>query len=84
MTLPFDSVAELRRRMVAEAPHLARIDVVPENAWTRVEAGDMSGGRVGGWAGAHYLANPVMRASEVMAELARLADARAGQAMAAE
>ena len=82
-TLPFDSIAELRRRMVAEVPHLARIDVVPENAWTPVEAADKSG-RVGGWAGAHYLANPVMRASEVMAELARLADARAGQAMAAE
>ena len=83
-TLPYDSIAELRRRMVAEAPHLARIDRVPENAWTRVEAGDMSGGRIGGWAGSHYLANPVMRASEVMAELARLAEARAGQAMAAE
>ncbi len=24
--------------MVAEVPHLARIDVVPENAWTPVEA----------------------------------------------
>ena len=84
-TLPFDSIAELRRRMVAEVPHLG---ADRRGAGERVDAG--RGGRyerrrrLGGWAGAHYLANPVMRASEVMAELARLADARAGQAMAAE
>ena len=83
-TLPFDSLAELRRRMVAAAPHLARIDVVPENAWTPVEAGEMGGGDFAAAGGEHYLANPIMRASEVMAELARLARTRRGQAMAAE
>ncbi len=44
----------------------------------RCARGDMSGRRLrvaGG--GEHYLANPIMRASEVMAELARLARERA-------
>ena len=63
--------------MVAEVPHLGRIDLVPENAWTPVAAGDMSGGDFARRAGEHYLANPIMRASEVMAELTRLARARA-------
>jgi NADH-quinone oxidoreductase subunit G len=83
-TLPFDSIAELRRRMLAEVPHLGRTDLVPENAWTPVAAGDMSGGEIVAVGGEHYLANPIMRASETMAELARLARARTGQALAAE
>ena len=37
----------------------ARIDVVPENAWTPVEAGDMSGADSARRCGEHYLANPV-------------------------
>ena len=59
-----------RRRRIS-----ARIDVVPENAWTPLEAaGDVRGGdfAVGRWRST-ILANPIMRASEVMAELARLA-----------
>jgi NADH dehydrogenase/NADH:ubiquinone oxidoreductase subunit G len=83
-TLPFDSIAALRRRMVAEAPHLGRIDVLPENAWTPVAAGDGRGGDFTAARGEHYLANPIMRASEVLAELARLARDRAGQALAAD
>ena len=42
-TLPFDSLAALRGQMLAAVPHLGRIDVVPENPWTPVEAGAMSG-----------------------------------------
>ena len=37
-TLPFDTLAALRARMVAAVPHLGRIDVVPENAWTPLRA----------------------------------------------
>ena len=70
--------------MVAEVPHLGRIDEVPENAWTKLEAEAKSGGAVRTWAGEHYLANPVMRASETMAELARLARERRSPALAAE
>ncbi|MGC9420881.1 MAG: molybdopterin-dependent oxidoreductase, partial [Rhodovulum sp.] len=32
-TLPYDTLAGLRQRLVKAAPHLARIDEVPENAW---------------------------------------------------
>jgi NADH-quinone oxidoreductase subunit G len=83
-TLPFDSLAELRRAMVAEVPHLGRIDRVPENAWTPLPRGDMSDRVLATGVRSHYLANPIMRASEVMAELTRLASLRAGPALAAE
>ena len=82
-TLPFDSLMELRRAMFAEVPHLGRIDEVPENAWTPVGAGPMSGEAFGSAVADHYLANPIMRASQVMAELSRLAAGR-HQALAAE
>ena len=82
-TLPFDSLAALRARMAAEVPHLGRIDVVPENAWTPEARADMDSKDFGGPASDHYLTNPILRASEVMAELSRLAGGRA-QAMAAE
>jgi NADH-quinone oxidoreductase subunit G len=76
-TLPFDSLAQLRAQMAEAAPHLAEIDAVPENAWTPVAAGDMGDGDFGSAVGSHYLVNPVMRASSVMAELTRLAQDRA-------
>jgi NADH-quinone oxidoreductase subunit G len=63
--------------MFEAVPHLARLDSVPENAWTPLDAGDMSG--AGDFRSAvteHYLANPIMRASAVMAELTRLASER--------
>ena len=43
----------------------------------------MSGEAFGGAVADHYLVNPIMRASEVMAELSRLAAGR-HQALAAE
>ena len=83
--LPFDTLAALRTAMVAAVPHLGRIDVVPENAWTPLPRGDMSGSRdFASPVAQHYLANPIMRASAVMAELTRLAAERARQPMAAE
>jgi NADH-quinone oxidoreductase subunit G len=82
-TLPFDTLAELRAAMFAHAPHLAMIDAVPENAWTPVPAEDMAEGDFGTAVTSHYLANPIMRASSVMAELTRLASDRA-RPMAAE
>ena len=75
-TLPFDSLAALRGQMLAAAPHLGRLDVVPENPWTPLEAGAMSGADFRSGVTQHYLANPVMRASTVMAELTRLASER--------
>jgi NADH-quinone oxidoreductase subunit G len=82
--LPFDSLAELRARMFESAPHLARIDEVPENPWTPLPRGDMSEAGFGQAVAAHYLANPIMRASEVMAQLTRLAEERGRAPLAAE
>ncbi len=72
-TLPFNSLGELRARMFEVAPHLAAIDQVPENAWTPLGRGDMDGADFTGPARMHYLTNPIARASQVMAELAKLA-----------
>ena len=82
-TLPFNSLAELRVAMFAEAPHLGAIDRVPENAWTPVPSGSMTRAEFGIGRTDHYQINPIARASQVMAELARLADGRA-RPMAAE
>jgi len=86
-TLPYDSLAQLRAQLFAAHPHLGALDQVPENEWTPVAKGvaasAMGEGAIGAAAADHYLVNPVCRASSVMAELSRLAAARA-QAMAAE
>ena len=82
--LPFDSLAALRAQMIAAVPHLGAIDRVPENSWTPVAAGDMSGaGDFRSAVTSHYLTNPIQRASAVMGELTRLAQARV-QPLAAE
>jgi len=76
-TLPFDSLAELRARMFEAVPHLALIDQVPENDWRPVTGGELGSGDFGEAVRDPYLVNPIMRASEVMAELTRLQAARA-------
>ena len=82
--LPWDSLAALRKAMVAAVPHLGRIDVVPENPFTPVPSAAMSGaGDFRSTVTSHYLSNPIQRASAVMGELTRLAQARV-QPMAAE
>jgi NADH-quinone oxidoreductase subunit G len=83
-TLPFDSIAELRAAMVEEVPHLGRIDQVPENGWTPVASGDITGGAFVNVAADHYLGTPIGRASEVMAEMSRLARSRSAPPLAAE
>jgi NADH-quinone oxidoreductase subunit G len=82
--LPFDTLAALRARIVAEVPHLGRLDEVPENQWAAVPPGEMGRDDFAAAGGEHYLANPIMRASEVMAELSRLASERRSPALAAE
>jgi NADH-quinone oxidoreductase subunit G len=83
-TLPFDSVAELRAAMVSQVPHLGRIDQVPENAWTPVAAGDITDHAFVSVSADHYLGTPIGRASEVMAEMSRLARSRSAPPLAAE
>ncbi len=81
--LPFDTLSGLRARMFEAAPHLGRIDAVPDNPWTPAPRGDMTAADFGGAVQDHYLSNPIARASQVMAELSRLKHGRL-RPMAAE
>ena len=86
-TLPFDSIAALRRALVDEVPHLAEIGSVPENDWTpvaRSDAGDLGSGAFTSAIRDFYLSNPIARASQLMAELSANAAARRAEPMAAE
>ncbi|SIS70490.1 NADH dehydrogenase subunit G [Roseivivax lentus] len=83
--LPYDSLAELRAEMVKTAPHLAELDMVPENDWQPVEAsGGMSDAPFGQAIADFYLTNPIARASQLMAELSANAKARRETKIAAE
>ncbi len=83
-TLPYDNLAQLRTAMIAAAPQLAQIDVVAENDWQPVEAGQMGSGDFVNVVKDFYLTNPIARASKLMAELSAQADARNTQKVAAE
>ncbi|QPM89279.1 NADH-quinone oxidoreductase subunit NuoG [Pseudooceanicola algae] len=82
--LAFDSLAQLRKALIAEVPHLALIDQVPANTFEMPEFGDLGHGAFALPIRDFYLSNPIARASEVMAELSRLAAARNAAPMAAE
>ena len=83
-TLPFDSLAQLRKALVEAVPHLKDIDQVPENAWEPVEAGGDGSGDFGQAVSDHYLTNPILRAAPLMAELqAGVRERKAGK-LAAE
>jgi len=82
-TLPYDTLGALRAALFAEHPHLAALDAVPENPWQPAGRGRMSKTPIAGSGTDHYLANPVLRASTIMADLSRLAAGRTPR-MAAE
>ncbi|MEO0702359.1 MAG: NADH-quinone oxidoreductase subunit NuoG [Pseudomonadota bacterium] len=83
-TQPWNSLAELRRILIEEVPHLALIDQVPENEWQPLEQGQMGDGAFAEAITDHYLTNPIARASTLMAELSALAKARRATPLAAE
>ncbi|WP_281856227.1 NADH-quinone oxidoreductase subunit NuoG [Litoreibacter halocynthiae] len=83
-TLPYDTLAQLRQALVAKVPHLAGVDIVPENAWTPLPAKKMGKADFRHALTDFYLTNPIARASELMAELSANAKARASAPMAAE
>jgi NADH-quinone oxidoreductase subunit G len=83
--LPYDTLAQLRQAIVAEVPHMAQIDVVPENDWKPVALRDPA--RNASFLNAindFYLTNPIARASKLMGELSALAKARGATKVAAE
>ncbi len=82
--LAYDSIAQLRQALVAEVPHLAEIDSVPENLWLIPEAEAPVAGALGTAVTDFYLTNPIARASALMAELSRNASDRTEAKIAAE
>jgi NADH-quinone oxidoreductase subunit G len=84
-TLPFDSLAGLRKALYAAHPHFAALDVLPQ-----ADAGGLAG--LAGLGGKtdkagfvspvadFYQTNPIARASAVMAECSTLASGRLAQA----
>jgi len=83
--LPFDSLAQLRRMLVGEVPHLAMVDQVPDNDWQPIDAMLPDVDRPFENAVAdHFLTNPIARASTLMAELSARAAGHRAEPMAAE
>ncbi len=84
--LPFDSLAQLRQKLVTEVPLLKKVDQVARNEWQAVPMGQLGEGGFASPVRDHYLTNPIARASELMAELSAgaLDRARAGTPVAAE
>jgi len=83
-TLPFDSLAQLRQKLVADAPHLTQIDQVPENEWQAEPTGKLGEAAFRNAIQDFYLTNPIARASSLMAELSAGARARKDTKIAAE
>ncbi len=83
-TLPYDNLASLRKAIVADVPHMAAIDVVPENDWKRVALRKPAKASFRNAVSDFYLTNPIARASALMAELSAGNKARAETKVAAE
>ncbi|MCA0942899.1 NADH-quinone oxidoreductase subunit NuoG [Salipiger pacificus] len=83
-TLPWDSLAQLRQALVAAVPHLAQIDMVPENEWVALETDKLGDASFRNAVKDFWLSNPIARASVLMAELSANAKARREAPMAAE
>ncbi|MVO15859.1 NADH-quinone oxidoreductase subunit NuoG [Parasedimentitalea huanghaiensis] len=83
-TLQFDSLAQLRSALVAEVPHLAKIDEVPVNEGEALELGKLGKAAFLTVIKDFYLTNPIARASELMAELSANVMARGNEKIAAE
>ncbi len=83
-TLPFDSLAQLRQKLVEAAPVLKQVDRVPENEWQAVPQGKLGDATFRNPVRDYWLTNPIARASALMAELSARAKARTDAAIAAE
>ncbi|MDC0657218.1 NADH-quinone oxidoreductase subunit NuoG [Leisingera sp. SS27] len=82
--LGYDSLAQLRQALVAEVPHLARIDEVAEKDGEPLERDKLGNADFLPAIKDFYLTNPIARASQLMAELSAGVKARGSEAMAAE
>jgi NADH-quinone oxidoreductase subunit G len=83
--LPFNSLSELRAKLYAEFPHLARVDeIAPSSAADLAPIARASVSTTGATyaspIGDYYLTNPIARASAVMGECQQLAAGITAQA----
>jgi NADH-quinone oxidoreductase subunit G len=77
-TLPFDSLAEVRKRLAAAHPAFAAPGQIAPAAWTAFgAAGPMDPAPFASPIGNFYMTDPISRSSTVMAECTRLAQERA-------
>ncbi|UWQ44415.1 NADH-quinone oxidoreductase subunit NuoG [Leisingera aquaemixtae] len=83
-TLGYDSLAQLRTSLVAEVPHLARIDEVAEKDGEPLAQDKLGNAGFLPAVKDFYLTNPIARASTLMAELSAGVKARATGKLAAE
>jgi NADH-quinone oxidoreductase subunit G len=83
-TLPWDSMAALRRALVAAHPHLGKIDELAANDWQPLAVKEPAKADFRFAIKDFYLTNPIARASALMGELSAMAAERARVAMAAE
>jgi len=83
-TLPYDSIAALRRALISDVPHLGSVDQVAANDWQPLPRGKIADAPFGTAVADFYLSNPIARASQLMAELSANAAARRAEPMAAE
>ncbi|MFY0309098.1 NADH-quinone oxidoreductase subunit NuoG [Leisingera sp. D0M16] len=82
--LAYDSLAQLRTSLVAEVPHLARIDEVAEKDGEPLAQDKLGNADFLPAIKDFYLTNPIARASQLMAELSAGVKARTNGKMAAE
>jgi len=83
-TLGWDSLAELRSRIVAAHPHLGRIDELASNEGAALPRAALGNAPFGLVVKDYYLTNPISRASSLMGELQAMAAARTDAPLAAE
>ncbi|WP_304620169.1 NADH-quinone oxidoreductase subunit NuoG [Paracoccus sediminilitoris] len=83
-TLPWDSIAQLRRKLIETVPHLGQIGEVVESEWQPVPRKDLGRADFVNPVKDFYLTNPIARCSPLMGELSRMAAARQASAVAAE
>ena len=82
--LAYDTLAQLRQALVADVPHLAKVDQVIDNGWEALPTKELGKGAFNAAIKDFYLTNPIARASELMAELSANASARNAVKVAAE
>lgn len=83
-TLPWDSLAQLRRALVEAVPHLGQVDQIVESDWQPLPRRNLGQAGFVNPVRDFYLTNPIARSSPLMGELSRMAAARGATALAAE